>query len=214
MGKTKIFDGMNDNEQKSIFECFSVITRHFLAGERVITYSERLNSVCVVLSGKVRVYSIDCDGNCSLLEFLGKDEVFGEVFHFPVEGLEYIAEADENCDIMFINYEHIIHPCQRACLKHTQLINNLFAMTAEKMQMLELRIDILTQKNMRQKLLAYLEYASRGAKNKEFSAGMSITELAAYLSVDRSSLMREIRRMKDDGILWSEGRRFRLSERK
>ena len=124
--------------------------------------------------------------------------------------MEYIAEADEDCEVLFISYDHIIHPCAHACLKHTQLINNLFSLTAEKLQTLELRINILAQKNMRQKLLTYLEYAGSEAKGKTFTIGMTITELAAYLNVDRSSLMREMKRMKEEGLIWSEGRRFRL----
>ncbi|MDD6189121.1 MAG: Crp/Fnr family transcriptional regulator [Clostridiales bacterium] len=212
MGQAKIFDGMTETERNSIFECFSVNTRRFLAGERILTYSEQLNNVCVVLSGSAHVYSIDEDGNSSVIEFLRKNDVFGEVFHFPLKGMEYIAEADEDCEIMFISYEHIIHPCSKACMKHTLLINNLFALTAEKLQTLELRINILAQKNVRQKLLAFLDYAGRSAKGEKFSAGMSITELAAYLNVDRSSLMREMKRMKDEGIIWSEGRWFKLLE--
>lgn len=210
MNQARIFNGMSENEKRSIYDCFSVKTRKFLAGEQILTYSDKLNNVCVILSGSAHVYAIDADGNCSVIEYLRKNDVFGEVFHFPFKGLEYIAEADENCEIMFIGYEHIIRPCTKACLKHTQLINNLFALTAEKMQTLELRINILAQKTVRQKLLAHLEYAGREAKGEKFSAGMSITELAAYLNVDRSSLMREMKRMKEDGVIWSEGRWFRL----
>lgn len=210
MSQSKIFSGMDEREKQSIYECFSVKTRRFMKGEQILTYSEQLNNVCVVLQGSARVYAIDADGNCSVIELLRKNDVFGEVFHFPFKGLEYIAEADEDCEIMFIGYDHIIHPCSNACLRHTQLINNLFALTAEKMQTLELRINILAQKNVRQKLMAYLEYAGREAAGEKFSAGMSITELAAYLNVDRSSLMREMKRMKDDGLIWSEGRIFRL----
>ena len=212
MSQAKIFSGISEAERQSIFDCFSVKTRRFLGGERILTYSEQLNNVCVVLSGSAHVYSLDEDGNCSVIEYLRKNDVFGEVFHFPFKGLEYIAEADENCEIMFISYEHIIHPCSKACLRHTLLINNLFALTAEKLQTLELRINILAQKNVRQKLLAYLDYAGRASRGEKFSAGMSITELAAYLNVDRSSLMREMKRMKDEGIIWSEGRWFRLLE--
>jgi len=210
MSQSKIFNGMDELDKQRIFECFSVTTRRYLAGEQILTYSDKLNNVCVVLSGSARVYAIDAEGNCSLIEYLQKNDVFGEVFHFPFRGLEYIAEADENCEIMFIGYDHIIHPCSKACLHHSRIINNLFALTAEKMQTLELRINILAQKNVRRKLLAYLEYAGHSVKGEKFSIGMTITELAAYLNVDRSSLMREMKRMKDEGIIWSEGRWFRL----
>lgn len=212
MNQAKIFEGINEKEQESIFECFSVSKRRFYAGEQILVYSEQLNNICIMLSGEARVYSLDEDGNSSVIEYLYKDDVFGEVFHFPFKGLEYIAEAEKDSEVMFIDYEHIIHPCSRACMRHTLLINNLFAMTAEKLQTLELRINILAQRSVRQKLLAYLEYAGRSANGEKFSAGMSITELAAYINVDRSSLMREMKRMKEEGIIWSEGRWFRLME--
>ena len=134
MSQSKIFNGMDELDKQRIFECFSVTTRRFLAGEQILTYSDKLNNVCVVLSGSARVYAIDAEGNCSLIEYLRKNDVFGEVFHFPFQGLEYIAEADENCEIMFIGYDHIVHPCSKACLHHSRIINNLFALTAEKMQ--------------------------------------------------------------------------------
>ena len=210
MSQSKIFNGMDELDKQRIFDCFSVTTRRYLAGEQILTYSDKLNNVCVVLSGSARVYAIDAEGNCSLIEYLQKNDVFGEVFHFPFKGLEYIAEADENCEIMFIGYDHIIHPCSKACLHHSRIINNLFALTAEKMQTLELRINILAQKNVRRKLLAYLDYAGHSVKGEKFSIGMTITELASYLNVDRSSLMREMKRMKDEGIIWSEGRWFKL----
>ena len=123
---------------------------------------------------------------------------------------QVFQQKHPDCEVLFISYDHIIHPCTHACLKHTQLINNLFALTAEKLQTLELRINILAQKNMRQKLLTYLEYAGSGAKGEKFVINMTITELAAYLNVDRSSLMREMKRMKEEGLIWSEGRKFRL----
>ena len=210
MNQSKIFSGMDEYDKQRIFECFSVTTRRFLAGEQILTYSDKLNNVCVVLSGSAHVHANDAEGNCSLIEYLRKNDVFGEVFHFPFQGLEYIAEADENCEIMFIGYDHIVHPCSKACLHHSRIINNLFALTAEKMQTLELRINILAQKNVRRKLLAYLEYTGYSVKGEKFSIGMTITELAAYLNVDRSSLMREMKHMKDEGIIWSEGRWFKL----
>lgn len=212
MNQAKIFDGINEKEQESIFECFSVNKKRFYPGEQILVYSERLNNICIMLSGAARVYSLDEDGNSSVIEYLYKDDVFGEVFHFPFKGLEYIAEAEQESEVMFIDYEHVIHPCSRACMRHTLLINNLFALTAEKLQTLELRINILAQRSVRQKLLAYLEYAGRSANGEKFSAGMSITELAAYINVDRSSLMREMKRMKEEGIIWSEGRWFKLME--
>lgn len=39
---------------------------------------------------------------------------------------------------------------------------------------------------------------------------MSLAELAEYIAVDRSAMMREIKTMKNDGIIDSRRREFKL----
>jgi CRP-like cAMP-binding protein len=72
------------------------------------------------------------------------------------------------------------------------------------------RISILTKKSTREKLLEYFHEES----NKQFSRNLylpfNLTELAEYLSVDRSAMMREIKRLREDKIIESSGKHIRL----
>ena len=43
-----------------------------------------------------------------------------------------------------------------------------------------------------------------------FTIPMTLGQLAEYLMVDRSSMMRELRAMKDDGLIESKNRQFRI----
>ena len=48
-------------------------------------------------------------------------------------------------------------------------------------------------------------------KEKYFTIPMSLSALADYISVDRSSMMRELRKMKEEGIIddkISDGKRY------
>ena len=51
-------------------------------------------------------------------------------------------------------------------------------------------------------------------KNKknsdEFEIPLSLSDLADYLSVDRSAMMREIKKMNQEGLIVSKGRSVRL----
>ena len=72
------------------------------------------------------------------------------------------------------------------------------------------RINVLTRKTTREKLLEYFENESKKAFSKVFYLPFNLTELAEYLSIDRSAMMREIRRLKDDKIIESSGNKITL----
>ena len=72
------------------------------------------------------------------------------------------------------------------------------------------RIEILTKKTTRDKLLEYFKQQASEKGTKTFTIPMSFTELANYLSVDRSAMTREISYLRDDGFIKTNGRRITL----
>jgi len=210
MQNLSIFKNISDADRDRMIHCFGVRTMKFAAGEQILTYSPGMDNVCVLLRGGAHLYCIDSEGNFSLLEQLTENDVFGEMFYLPMAMLEYIVEADTDCEVLFIGFDKVIHPCQNTCQHHSQLINNLFFLSSQKLRSLSTHINILMQKSVRDKLLAYLEYTQRRIGKNEFKLDLSLTDLAAYLNVDRISLMRAIRKLNDDGVIDSVANRFRL----
>ena len=213
MNELNVFKNITPEEKARMLECFGVRQRKFEAGETIITYSGKINSVCVLLRGKAGGFWIDDDGNTAMLELITPGDVFGDVFMMPLGQMEYYVEATSACEVMFIGYDHIIHPCKNLCCHHSQLINNLYEMTAKKMQQLALRINVLTQKSIRRKLVAYLIYEKNLAKSMNFRLSVSLTGLADYICADRCSLTRELSAMRDEGYLDWSGREFRLYDK-
>ena len=72
--------------------------------------------------------------------------------------------------------------------------------------MMALRINMISKKTVRQKLLAYFEYLSEKTGSRSFETELSLSQLAHYLCVDRTSLMRELRLMREEGLIRSSGR--------
>lgn len=205
-----IFKGISSEELERMLHCFSAVTRKFKEGDNVLDYEKEFHNICVVLSGHVEVTCLDYEGNLHVLDSLEGSGVFGEVFSKPVESLAYTAVARTDCEVLFISYNRAIHPCEHICSHHTNLINNLFVLAAEKAQVLTKRITILSRKTLRQKLMMYLEYTARELNASVFELPMTLSELAIYLAVDRSAMMREIAKMRADGLISSEGRRFEI----
>lgn len=200
--------------QKSIEEmlcCFKPQFRSYKSGENIMLYSDKIEKIGVMIEGEACLYSNNEDGEYGLMEKYEKNDVFGELFCLPLETFDYVVEASSDCRVMFIDYRHIITPCDKTCEHHTQLINNLFCMAAQKARTMALHINILSQHTTRKKLWTYLKYIEEISESKPFVIPMSLVSLAEYLSVDRSAMMREIRLMKEEGLLQSAGRKFLLA---
>lgn len=80
-----------------------------------------------------------------------------------------------------------------------------------KITVLNTRIELLTKRSIRDKLIGYFSILSTRSFSKTFTLPFSLTDLADYLSVDRSAMMRELKYLKDDGIIKKSGNKITLS---
>ena len=73
-----------------------------------------------------------------------------------------------------------------------------------------MRVELLTKRSTRDKLLGYFSLLSTRHFSKTFTLPFSLTDLADYLSVDRSAMMRELRILKEDGFIEKTGNSITL----
>lgn len=201
-----IFSGISQEELQRMLPCFDAQKMNFQKGQTILTYQSSLQKIGILLSGQAHLFCIDYNGSYMLLEQFEKNGLFGELFSFPLDNLEYIVEADSSCEVLFLPYQSVIKRCPNACGHHSQLVDNLFHLATLKSQALSLRINLLSTRTIRQKLLNYLLWQQSQTGSTSFRLNMSLTALADYLCVDRSSMMRELRLLKEECILESKGR--------
>lgn len=78
------------------------------------------------------------------------------------------------------------------------------------MTVLNTRIELLTKRSIRDKLIGYFTLISSKNLNKSFTLPFSLTDLADYLSVDRSAMMRELKLLIDEGFIKKRGNKITL----
>ena len=78
------------------------------------------------------------------------------------------------------------------------------------MTVLNTRIELLTKRSIRDKLIGYFTLISSKNLNKSFTLPFSLTDLDDYLSVDRSAMMREMKSLKEEGFIEKNGNRITL----
>ena len=72
------------------------------------------------------------------------------------------------------------------------------------------RIEILTKKTIRDKLLEYFNIYSKKHGTRVIYLPFSLTDFADYLAIDRSAMSREMKNLKDEGFIDSKGRKITL----
>ena len=139
------------------------------------------------------------------------DGVFGKSLAFSTSGrdsLEVVCRTA--CDVVFIDYPHILKRCERACTHHSLLVQNMLRLISDKAQALSERVDVLSRRSIREKLLCYFNQLAEKEGSRTFQLPFSLSMLADYIATDRSAMMRELKRLKEEGVLRSEGRRITL----
>ena len=205
-----LFRGISQKSIDAMTECFKPEIRQFKKGDTILVYSQSLQYLCLLLEGKAHLYCMDSDGEYALLEQYSADDIFGEVFAMSNTALGYAVEADSDCRVMFIRFSSICGRCEKACPHHTQLTRNLFELSAKKAQSMSLRINIISKKSLRRKLCTYFDYMQDKTGSSSFSLDISLSALANYLCSDRSSMMRELKNMCDEGLISRNGKIFKI----
>ena len=72
------------------------------------------------------------------------------------------------------------------------------------------RIDILTRRTIRNKLLEYFKTEYKKHGSRIIYLPFSFSDLANYLAVDRYAMTREIKALKDDGIITVKDKKIYL----
>ena len=208
---SKVFHGISESEYHKMMECFDAFERRYSAGQTICEYNQGSTLVGILESGSASLIRIDVYGVRTILETLSPGEMFGEALAFSGMNEDSITVVcDKNAAVLFFEYSHIIRPCSKTCAHHTQLLENIIRLMSQKSMALSERIEVLSRRTIRDKLLCYFSLRATRHNSHTFELPFSISALADYICSDRSAMMREMKNMKQSGLIQADGRRITL----
>lgn len=206
-----LFDGIAADELRALLDCVGGRMRPFARGEAVLQADSRAEYVGIVLSGSAQIVRDDFYGNRSIQAVLQPGELFGEAFACAgVERLPVTVEGVQPGTAMVIRLNRVVETCSNACAFHNRMVMNLLREMAAKNIQLNQKLEILTRRTTREKLMAYLLSQAKRARSNSFAIPFDRQALADYLGVERSALSAEIGKLRREGVLESERSRFTL----
>ncbi|WP_340012508.1 Crp/Fnr family transcriptional regulator [Paenibacillus sp. FSL H7-0690] len=208
---TTLFKGFADREVQQALSCLQGIIKDFARKEVVFRKDDILDSVGIIIHGNVLLCKDNISGMRFIFSELGDGEIFGETaLRLVQEHSGYEAVAGSECRILFIKINKIVRPGQDTCHLRGRIIENMLALLLENNRSIYQKLDLVSHKSLRDRILHYLALQTKKNNSACFEIPFTRSDLADYLTVDRSALSRELQRMAQDGLIRFNRNQFEL----
>lgn len=208
-----LFRNISYEEYLRMLTCFQAVQRSYPAEELICDLNAATDAIGILERGSAALIRIDEAGVVTVMEEMGPGGVFGQKLAFGSatgDSLEVVARTA--CDVTFIDYPHLLKRCENACTHHSILVQNMLGLLSDKAQALSERVDVLSRRSIREKLLCCFRQLAEKSGGAAFTLPFSLSVLADYIATDRCAMMRELRHLKEEGIVSADGRRIVLRE--
>jgi len=176
-------------------------------GATVYNQKDSCRTLDIVLSGSLVAYSLLENGSAmTMFEFskgqiLGANLLFGDADAYPFT-------------IYCMSDAQILHVTRKAAadfLHDYHFTMQFIRMLSHNSQKLNRRITMATQKTLRENLLEYIKQQSVLQHSNVIVLPISKKQLADYLGVQRPSLFRELKNLREEGIIDVSNRRIQFN---
>ena len=206
-----LFAGVKAHDLNSMMSCLSAKERTYKKNEYIFHTGDTVRHIGMVLEGTVHMLKEDVWGNVMILGEAGAGDLFGEVYACAgVEHLEVSVVAKTDVEVIFLDIQKVLTVCSNGCEFHTKIIKNLLSSIATRTLAMTRKVEHMSQRSLRDKVLSYLSSEAVRVGSKEFTISFNRQQLAEYLSVDRSALSAELSKMQKEDILEFRKNHFKL----
>jgi len=195
---TGLFDEFSAKELLNLFKTHNYIISKYNKGSIIHFESEKCNYWDIILKGQVFVQKIDEKGNVlTVAEFKIGDNIGGNLLFskYPYYPMSVIAKSDT--EILHIPKDFVLQLCQTS----QDFLVKFLTCISDKTAILTSKIKSISMKSIRESIIEFLNYEYYTQKSKEIKLNMTKKELAERLGIQRTSLSRELNKMKKDGLI-------------
>ena len=184
--------------KKNLSSCVNVKRKMFYNKDLILSYAPIKRKIGFITYGKANIVKMDKNGNTTIMRDLKENDIFSNLFFQDSEDEIYIMSNGET-EVIFIDYYTILKNCNKQCPFHNKLVLALFDLLILDNKQQNEKIELLSKRTVEEKILYFLK--QRMNENNIFKVTTSYKAISEYLFVDRSNLMRELKKMEDKGLI-------------
>lgn len=178
--------------------------------EVVLVRGDTVRRIAIVLSGSLTGQIESRDGTATTINYFERGSVFGDVLSGSSGTSPVTVITKSSCTLLWLELSKVLEYSDSVQNKNMFLQNYIREVT-DKYFALHERVQILCERKMRDKILAYFSLLSeRQSSLRVILPQRTRSELANYLGCDRSALTRELSKMQEENIIWINKKEIRL----
>lgn len=202
-----LFAGIAEYELPGLLERLEAAAESYKKDERIFWEGRRAEAAGIILSGGVHIVREDCGGNRSVIALLRASQMFGEACAFAGTGRFPVnAIAAGNSEILLIPARKVL----ALSGEDPRILQNLLGIIARKNLLLQEKIEFLSIRTTKEKLMAYLSAQAKAQGSRQFTIPYDRQALADYLGVERSAMSAELGKLRAEGRIRFKRSRFEL----
>ncbi len=174
----------------------SIKIKNFVKNNTIREINEECNFVDIVVKGKAIAYSLSENGNATTMFEFTRGSIIGAnmILTGGTYPLNFYSEGETQ--IISISKSAI-----EQLLKNYDFTIKFFKALSINSQNLNKKVFLFHKKTIRENLIKYFNDLSFIQKSKKIVLPVSKKELADYLGIQRQSLFRELKKMRDEKII-------------
>lgn len=190
------FDTLSPKAIRQLFESSDSSICRYAKGQMLHLQNEKCLCLDVILQGSILVQKIEANGSILTIarfsqgDLLGAHLLFSDHNSYP-----WTVTAEQSSVVLQVTKQALLKLCQ----DNVVFLSGLMSVISDKVQVLTNTIDTISMKTIRAKLLDYIRYEYHLQKVNPIRLTQSKKELAEKLGIQRTSLSRELSKMKREG---------------
>lgn len=200
-----LFKDITPNNKGKLLKLLETSNFTYQKGVNIAYLFKDKESIGLVLSGSLNIIRIDYNGTRTIIETIYEEEILGTSLTSLLSN-DYEIITREDTKILWLDYNVILGINDIKYTYYNQFIKNLLMIALEKNTLKNERIEILTQKTIRNKLLEYFRIEALKNRSKIIYLKSTWQDLADYLAIDRCAMTRELKYLKEEGFISVRGR--------
>ena len=201
-----IFKNFSIDEIIEIFSVISFYEKDYKKNDIILAENTKVEYFGIITNGKIALSNFDYFGNRNILNVFEKGDSFAEALVSLEIQIPHEVISLTDSSIVWIEYKSL-----SKSLYYQKILNNLLNIISTKNLILNKKLQILSKRTTREKILEYLSNQKKALSlDSNFEINLNRNEMADYLALDRSNLSRELGKLKKEGIIDFEKNKFRL----
>lgn len=191
----KMFEGLSTEDSE---ELFSMMTKKVFPRNRmIISQGDMTRSLFVILTGRLKVFSNDADGNQTVFAFLGRGDCCGELSLLDSEPRSASIITLVKTEVMQLGYQQF----EQFLKTHPAAYSPLFKSLTARIRELDETISALTSQDVYGRLVHFLYKEAREEGGKVMTQRLTHQDIAEMVGSSREMVSRILGDLRKDGYI-------------